>query len=170
MVLKPPLFLYQTVVAHLKMNKISTIISLFVALNSLGQNNSDSENYGADKYEWNKLLTVTVQSDDFAEYDSDEKMIADLESITNRQNCNDIRKWKSAFATLPYGPNKDIAIEKTYILICEFESGLKIPFRYFPKQYAIFDMRKEFRYYYSFPELNNRMRNVADKCINQIDE
>ena len=144
--------------------RLSFLILLF-GLHCLGQNSSELENYGLDNYDWQKLLSVTIQTDDGAHYFSDDQMIAELENKTKRQQCGNIRKWKSAFATLPYGPDKDIAIEKTYILFCEFENGLKIPFRYFPQQYAIYDMRNEFHYFYTFPEMNNRMRNVVNECI-----
>jgi len=150
------------------MNFKLTFFVIILSLNCFGQSNSRLKNYGLENYQWDKLVSITIQDDDMTEYNSDEEMLDDLENESKRQLCENIRKWKSAFATLPFGPNKDIANEKTFIIFCEFKNGLKIPFRYFPNQYAIYDMRKEYHYYYTFPEQNNRMRNVADVCIGEL--
>ena len=147
-----------------------TYLLLILSLNCFGQDISKQIKYGLENYEWNKLMSVTIQVDDSTEYDSDKKMLYALETSVSRINCGNIGKWKSAFATLPYGPNQDITVEKTYILLCEFENGLKIPFLYFPKQYAIFDMRNEYRYFYSFPKRNNRMRSAVNNCIRKLEK
>lgn len=142
---------------------------LILSLNCFGQDNSKPEKYDFENYKWNELISVTIQADDSNKYESDIKMLNALESNTHRINCGNIGKWKSAFATLPYGPNQDILVEKKYILLCEFESGLKIPFLYFPKQYAIFDMRKEYHNFYSFPKRNNRMSSAVNNCIRKLE-
>lgn len=145
------------------MNKFLALIFILNALICFGQTN-----YGLDNYKWNKLKKITLLKYVDTNFETDVLMIDNLEKTEQKANCGNIDKFKKAFATLPYGPNKDIMLENTYILLCEFETGEKIPFRYFPNQYTIFDMRKGFRYYYCFPEKNNRMRNAIENCLNSL--
>ena len=151
------------------MNLNLTILILLITIKSFGQNDSDLKNYGVDKYDWKQLKQVTIITDDNTRYNADKIMIVDLENKSKQVICDNKQRWKLAFATLPLGSNKDIIEEKTYILLCEFQGGQKIPFRYFPKQYAIYDMRKGFHYFYAFPELNKRMRMLANQCINSLE-
>ncbi len=146
-----------------------TILIFLITINAVGQNDSGLKNYGVDKYDWEQLKQVTIINDDNTKYDADEIMIADLENKAKQVVCGNIQKWKLAFATLSLGPNKDIRNEKTYILLCEFQGGQKIPFRYFLEQYAIYDMRKGFHYFYAFPEFNKRMKIVASECIHSLE-
>jgi len=146
------------------MNKFLTLLLALNTLITFGQSN-----YGLDNYQWNKLKQITLLKNVETDFETDSLMISSLENTELKADCENITKFKNAFATLPYGPNKDVILEKTYILLCEFGNGKKIPFRYFPTQYTIFDMRKEYRHYYSFPEKNNRMRNAIKNYINQLD-
>jgi hypothetical protein len=146
------------------MNNFSALLLILNTLITFGQSN-----YGLDNYQWNKLKKVTLLKNVETDFETDSLMVSSLEKTELKSECENIFKFKKAFATLPYGPNKDVILEKTYILLCEFENGEKIPFRYFPTQYTIFDMRKAYRHYYSFPEKNNRMRNAIKSCIKQLD-
>lgn len=122
---------------------------------------------GVEVYNWDELESVKIQRDGFDK--SENELIDVLINNSKLENCGNIDKWKSAFHTLKFGPNKDVALEKTYIIVCEFANGLKIPFRYFPNQYSIYDMRMNYGNYYSFPEQNNRMRNAIKDCIFQLE-
>ncbi len=146
------------------MNKFLTLIVTLNTLFAIGQTNDRLDNY-----DWNTLTQITLLKYIETDFETDSLMISSFEKIKHKADCENIDKFKKAFETLPKGPNKDIKLEKSYILLCEFENGKKIPFRYFPNQYTIYDMRKEYRYYYSFPEKNNRMRNVIENCIRYLD-
>lgn len=126
-----------------------------------------TKSFAQEDYNWNQLTGITLIDTILPNTETDKELITFLDSVSNRAKCN-IKKWKVAFSKLPYGPVNDIIKEKTYILLCEFNTKDKIPFMFFPKQKAILDLRKHHSNFESFPERYKLIDIIFKKCLTDL--
>jgi hypothetical protein len=96
-----------------------------------------------EKYNW-------LDIEDVKFYDLS-KFGCEVDSVTNDSKvviCK-IPQWKNILVNV-YEPQIDVAEEKTcYILLLKFKNSDPIPFKLYPKQEALFDMRKNhFKFFF----------------------
>jgi|SRR5690554_3574995 len=116
-------------------------------------------------YEWLELKSITLYNSAINKSTTDSIIQKVADTTTHRAICN-IQKWKPSLSAVPNGPRNDVAVEKTFLIICEFQDGSKIPFAFYPNQNALFDLRPEHFNYFSFPKDRNKYISEAfNTCL-----
>lgn len=148
------------------MKNLIIVVIILNGIYSYAQKHNELENY-----DWDKLNSVTLFNLNKVEEESDSLTLNHLTKFTKKTECQNIKTWRRAFYGLRFGPEKDILIEKeTYVLLLEFQNHRKIPIIFFPKQKAIYDLRKNYRYFDSFPKKSNLITKLFSNCLYDLRE
>lgn len=117
------------------------------------------------EYKWAEISSLTIYKTKTPYQYGDTVTIDNRDTIELKAKC-DLSLWKNSLQSLPDGPNLDVAIELSYIFVCEFKNGETVPFEYYPKQHALFDLRKNHFNYELFPkEYIETVDKAFDSCL-----
>jgi hypothetical protein len=122
---------------------------------------------GQEKYNWSNIDQVKFY--DLTELGKD-FMIESIDQIPKniKYVINQTESWSEVLGDFSDEVN-DVAWEYGYVLVVEFKDGTIIPFEFFPKQSALFDLRKgHFNYMFFNVDNRKKVNGIFKSCIDCI--